>query len=185
MSVSKLIQALEEMPPHDPFDWIAFSDRLNEEFVAATTSEERSDLLAARTVAMEFVVRQLELHGEHLEKFTDACELEYKRLIVQETLVECGSALSVQPAERRHQAFRGPDERTLQKISTQNAPAHAEFQIRDRSRQVEASVVVRDGNSDASRLERCLSNRRRTVGTLHGTDILRQGRLVVSQVPDE
>src|ERR1700679_2868068 len=88
MSVSKLIQELEDTPLHEPFDWIDFSARLNEEFVAATTSEERSDLLAARTVAMEFVVRQLELHGEHLEKFTDACELEYKRLIVQETLID-------------------------------------------------------------------------------------------------
>ena len=88
MSVAKLIQELEDTPLHEPFDWIAFGARLNEEFVAATTSEERSDLLAARTVAMEFVVRQLELHGEHLEKFTDACELEYKRLIVQETLVD-------------------------------------------------------------------------------------------------
>ena len=87
MSVSKLIQELEDTPLHEPFDWITFSARLNEEFVAATTSEQRSDLLAARTVAMEFVVRQLELHGEQLEKFTDACELEYKRLIVQETLV--------------------------------------------------------------------------------------------------
>ena len=87
MSVSKLIQELEDTPLHEPFDWIDFSARLNEEFVAATTSAERSDLLAARTVAMEFVVRQLELHGEQLEKFTDACELEYKRLIVQETLV--------------------------------------------------------------------------------------------------
>jgi hypothetical protein len=88
MSVSKLTQELEDMPPHEPFDWIAFSERVNEEFGAATTSEERGDLLAARAVAMEFVVRQLELHGEHLEKFTDACELEYKRLIVQETLVD-------------------------------------------------------------------------------------------------
>lgn len=88
MSVSKLIQELEDMPLDEPFDWIAFSARLNAEFAAATTSEERSALLAARTVAMEFVVRQLELRGEHLEKFTDACELEYKRLIVQETLVD-------------------------------------------------------------------------------------------------
>src|ERR1700678_2009294 len=88
MPVSTLIQELENMPLHEPFDWIAFSARLNEEFNAATTSEERSDLLAARAVAMEFVVRQLELHGEHLEKFTDACELEYKRLIVQEALVD-------------------------------------------------------------------------------------------------
>lgn len=88
MSVSKLRQELEEMPLHEPFDWIAFSARVNEEFGAATTSEERSDLLAARAVAVDFVVRQLELHGEHLEKFTDACELEYKELIVQETLID-------------------------------------------------------------------------------------------------
>src|SRR5580704_11038664 len=88
MSVSKLIQELEDTPLYEPFDWIAFSARLNAEFAAATTSEERSALLAARTVAMEFVVRQLELRGEHLEKFTDACELEYKRLIVQETLID-------------------------------------------------------------------------------------------------
>src|SRR5271163_4866179 len=88
MSVSKLTQELEDLPSHEPFDWIAFSARVNEEFGATTTSAERGDLLAARAVAMEFVVRQLELHGEHLEKFTDACELEYKRLIVQETLVD-------------------------------------------------------------------------------------------------
>ena len=88
MSVSKVMQELEDMPPDEPFDWIAFSTRVNEEFAAATTSEERSELLAARAVAAEFVMRQLELHGDHLEKFTDACELEYKRLIVQETLVD-------------------------------------------------------------------------------------------------
>jgi hypothetical protein len=88
MSVSKLIQELEDTPPHEPFDWIAFSARVNEEFAAATTSEERSYLLAARVVAMEFVVRQLGLHGEDFEKFTDVCELEYKQLIVQETLVD-------------------------------------------------------------------------------------------------
>ena len=88
MSVSKLIQELDDVPSHEPFDWIALSARVNEEFGAATTSEERSDLLAARAIAMEFVVRQLELHGEHLEKFTDVCELEYKRLIVRETLVD-------------------------------------------------------------------------------------------------
>ena len=88
MPVSKLSQALEDIPPHTPFDWIAYSARVNEEFGAASTSEERSELLAARAAAMELVVRQLELHGEHLDKFTDACELEYKRLIVQETLVD-------------------------------------------------------------------------------------------------
>jgi hypothetical protein len=88
MSVSKLIQELENVPPHEPLDWIAFSARVNEEFGGATTSEARGELLAARAVAMEFVVRQLQLHGEQLEKFTDMCELEYKRLIVQETLVD-------------------------------------------------------------------------------------------------
>jgi hypothetical protein len=76
------------MPPHEPLDWPAFSARVNEEFGAATTSAERADLLAARAAAMELVIRQLQLHGDHLEKFMDACELEYKRLIVQETLVD-------------------------------------------------------------------------------------------------
>ena len=88
MSVSSLIQQLEEVPPDEPFDWIAFSARVNEEFGAATTSGERGELLAARAAAIEIVVRQLQLHGGHLEKFTDACELEYKRLIVQETLID-------------------------------------------------------------------------------------------------
>src|ERR1700677_2911784 len=88
MSVAKLTQELENMSPHEPFDWIAFSARVNGEFGAATTSEERSALVAARAGAMEFVVGQLELHGGELEKFTDACELEYKRLIVQETIVD-------------------------------------------------------------------------------------------------
>lgn len=88
MSVSKLIEELERTSPSEPFDWIAFSERVDEEFLASATSEERSDLLGARAVAMEFVVRQLELHGDELEKFTDACELEYKRLIVQEALVD-------------------------------------------------------------------------------------------------
>ena len=88
MSVSELTQELEDLAPHEPFDWIGFSARANHEFSAAATSEERSELLAAREVAMELVVRQLELHGEHLEKFLDVCELEYKRLIVQETLID-------------------------------------------------------------------------------------------------
>jgi hypothetical protein len=87
MSVASLTQELEDQPSDEPFDWIAFSTRLNEEFAAATTSKERAELLAARAVAIELVMRQLQLHGEHLEKFTDACELEYKRFIVQETLV--------------------------------------------------------------------------------------------------
>jgi hypothetical protein len=88
MSVSKLIEELEDAPPDEPFDWIAFSARLDQEFRAANTSEERSDLLATRAAAIQVVTRQLELHGDELEKFTDACELEYKRLIVLETLVD-------------------------------------------------------------------------------------------------
>jgi hypothetical protein len=88
MSVSKLVDELVDSPSDQPFDWIAFSARLNDEFAAAATAEERGDLLAARAVAMEFVIGQLELHGDELEKFTDACELEYKRLIVQETLID-------------------------------------------------------------------------------------------------
>jgi hypothetical protein len=69
MTVSTLTQELEDAAPDELFDWMAFSTRLNEEFGAATTSEERGELLAARAVAMEFVVRQLQLRGEHLEKF--------------------------------------------------------------------------------------------------------------------
>jgi hypothetical protein len=88
MSASKLLEELQDLPPDEPLDWMAFSTRVDREFSAAATSEERSDLLAARAVAMEFVVRQLELHGEQFEKFTDACELEYKRLIVQEAMID-------------------------------------------------------------------------------------------------
>jgi len=131
MSVSKLIQELEDMPLHEPFDWVDFSARLNEEFVAAATSEERGDLLAARTVAMEFVVRQLELRGEHLEKFTDACELEYKRLIVQETLVD--GAVShekmLHVTDREIAAGRMSEDYALRAIAIEECPqagrAHA------------------------------------------------------------
>src|ERR1700733_5224904 len=124
MSVSKLIQELEDTPLHEPFDWIAFSARLNEEFVAATTSEERSDLLAARTVAMEFVVRQLELHGEYLEKFTDACELEYKRLIVQETLVDGVVSYEemLHVTDREIAAGRMSEDHALRAIAIEESP---------------------------------------------------------------
>jgi hypothetical protein len=124
MSVSKLIQELEDVPPHEPFDWIAFSARVNEEFAAATTSEERSDLLAARAVAMEFVVRQLQLHGEHLEKFMDVCELEYKRLIVQETLVD--SVVSYEEmlhvTDREIAAGRMSEDYALRAIAIEECP---------------------------------------------------------------
>src|SRR5580692_6986075 len=124
MSTSNLLQELENIPLHEPFDWAAFSARVNEEFGAATSSEERGDLLAARAVAMEFVVRQLELHGEHLEKFTDACELEYKRLIVQETLVD--GAVSYEAmlhvTDREIAAGRMSEDYALRAIAIEECP---------------------------------------------------------------
>ena len=124
MSVSKVIQELEDMPPDEPFDWIAFSTRVNEEFAAATTSEERSELLAARAVAAEFVMRQLELHGDHLEKFTDACELEYKRLIVQETLVDgvVSYAQMLHVTDREIAAGRMSEDYALRAIAIEECP---------------------------------------------------------------
>ena len=124
MSVSKLTQELEDLPPHEPFDWIAFSARVTEEFGAATTSEERSELLAARGVAMEFVVRQLQLHGEQLEKFTDACELEYKRLIVQETLVDGAVSYKemLHVTDREIAAGRMSDDYALRAIAIEECP---------------------------------------------------------------
>ena len=128
MSVSKLIQELEDTPLHEPFDWIAFSARVNEEFAAATTSEKRGDLLAARAVAMEFVVRQLELHGEHLEKFTDACELEYKRLIVQETLVDGVVSYEemLHVTDREIAAGRMSEDYALRAIAIEESPGAAQ-----------------------------------------------------------
>ena len=124
MSASKLIQELEDMPLGEPLDWIAFSARVNEEFGAATTSEERGDLLAARAVAMEIVVRQLELHGEQFEKFTDACELEYKRLIVQETLVDGVVSYQemLQVTDREIAAGRMSEDYALRAIAIEEAP---------------------------------------------------------------
>ena len=124
MTVSTLTQELEDAAPDELFDWMAFSTRLNEEFGAATTSEERGELLAARAVAMEFVVRQLQLRGEHLEKFTDACELEYKRLIVQETLVD--GAVSYEEmlhvTDREIAAGRMSDDYALRAIAIEECP---------------------------------------------------------------
>jgi len=129
MSVAKLIQELEDTPPDEPFDWIAFSAHLNEEFTAATTSEERSDLLAARAAAMEFVVRQLELHGDHLEKFTDACELEYKRLIVQETLVDGAVSYEamLQVTDREIAAGRMSEDYALRAIALEQGVPSTRF----------------------------------------------------------
>ena len=131
MSVSKLIQELEDTPPDEPFDWIAFSARVNEEFVAAKSSEERSDLLAARAAAMEFVVRQFELHGEHLEKFTDACELEYKRLIVQETLVEgvVSYEQMLQVTDREIAAGRMSEDYALRAIAIEESPEAGQVNV--------------------------------------------------------
>lgn len=137
MSVSKVIQELEDMPPDEPFDWIAFSTRVNEEFAAATTSEERSELLAARAVAAEFVMRQLELHGDHLEKFTDACELEYKRLIVQETLVDgvVSYEQMLHVTDREIAAGRMSEDYALRAIAIEECP---EAGITDASKPIDA-----------------------------------------------
>jgi hypothetical protein len=127
MSASKLTQDLEDAPPHEAFDWIAFSARVNAEFSSATTSEERSDLLAVRAAAMALVVRQLELHGEQLEKFTDACELEYKRLIVQEALV--GGVISYEKmlhvTDREIAAGRMSEDYALRAIAVEESPVAA------------------------------------------------------------
>ena len=84
MSASELIQELESMPPDRPIDWIALSERLNGEFRLASSSQERGAILAVRAKAIELVEHQLQLHGDQLEKFIDVCDLEYKRLIVEE-----------------------------------------------------------------------------------------------------
>jgi hypothetical protein len=87
-----LIREIESMPPDQPIDWIAVSERLNAAFTAASTSAARGEVLGVRATAIELVELQLQLHGDQLEKFIDACDLEYKRLIVQEALV--GSQIS-------------------------------------------------------------------------------------------
>jgi hypothetical protein len=127
MSAAKLLQELEEMPADEPLDWIAFSERVNDEFPVATTSQERNDLLAARAVAMEVVVRQLELHGEQFEKFIDACELEYKRLIVQETLVNGVVSYEemLHVTDREIAAGRMSDDYALRAIALEELPGAA------------------------------------------------------------
>jgi hypothetical protein len=149
MSTSNLLQELENIPLHEPFDWAAFSARVNEEFGAATSSEERGDLLAARAVAMEFVVRQLELHGEHLEKFTDACELEYKRLIVQETLVDgvVSHEKMLHVTDREIAAGRMSDDYALRAIAVEEYPE---------TRQVDASPKDEHASSGLAKLKRWL-----------------------------
>jgi hypothetical protein len=127
MSVASLTQELENLPPDEPFDWIAFSARVDEEFSAATTSEERDELLAARAIAIELVVGQLQLHGEHLEKFTDACELEYKRFIVQETLVDgvVSYKKMLHVTEREIAAGRMSQDYALRTIAIEECPEAA------------------------------------------------------------
>jgi hypothetical protein len=124
MSVSRLTQELEDVRADEPFDWIAFSARVNEEFDAATTSEERSELLDARAVAIELVIRQLQLHGEHLEKFTDACEMEYKRLIVRETLVDgvVSYEVMLHVTDREIAAGRMSEDYALRAIAVESRP---------------------------------------------------------------
>jgi hypothetical protein len=152
MSASKLSQELEDMAPDEPFDWIVFSARVNEEFSAATTSEERSELLAARAAAMEFVVRQLELHGEHLEKFTDACELEYKRLIVEETLVNGIVSYKelVHVTDREIAAGRMSEDYALRTIAIEECP---ETGLMDTSR---PNDVQSSSDSKLAKLKRWL-----------------------------
>lgn len=88
MSASELIHQIESTPPDRLIDWVEISERLNVEFRAASTSEERGEILAVRADAIELLEQQLQLHGEQLEKFIDACDLEYKRLIVDEASID-------------------------------------------------------------------------------------------------
>jgi hypothetical protein len=88
MSAAQLIEEIESLPPDQPLDWAAISQRVNAEFSAAATSEERGEILAVRAAAIEVLEIQLELHGDQLEKFIDVCDLDYKRLIVQEASVD-------------------------------------------------------------------------------------------------
>jgi hypothetical protein len=152
MSAAKLLQELEEMPADEPLDWIAFSERVNNEFAAARNSEERSDLLAARAVAMEIVVRQLELHGEQFEKFIDACELEYKRLIVQETLVDGVVSYEemLHVTDREIAAGRMSDDYALRAIALEELPQAA------KSHASQSEVTAPPSSSKFAHLKRWL-----------------------------
>jgi hypothetical protein len=124
-AASAFIQEIEDLPPDEPLDWLAFSDRIHVALSAAATSEERSELLAARAVAIEFVVRQLQLIGEQFEKFIDACELEYKRLIVQETLVDGHVSYErmLHVTDREIAAGRMSEDYALRAIAVEELPA--------------------------------------------------------------
>jgi hypothetical protein len=146
MSVVSLAQELEDLPPDEPLDWIAFSTRVDEEFAAATTSKERAELLAARATAIELVIRQLQLHGEQLEKFTDACELEYKRFIVQETLVDGVVSYEemLHVTDREIAAGRMSEDYALRAIAIEERPEAAPAKAR-KSDEVHASTDGRLG----------------------------------------
>ena len=88
MSASQLIEEIESLPPDQLLDWTTISKRVNAEFNAAKTPEERGEILAVRAAAIEVLEIQLKLHGDRLEKFIDVCDLDYKRLIVQEASVD-------------------------------------------------------------------------------------------------
>jgi hypothetical protein len=146
MSVVSLARELEDLPPDEPLDWIAFSTRVDEEFAAATTSKERAELLAARATAIELVIRQLQLHGEQLEKFTDACELEYKRFIVQETLVDGVVSYEemLHVTDREIAAGRMSEDYALRAIAIEERPEAAPAKAR-KSDEVHASTDGRLG----------------------------------------
>ena len=129
MSASDLLQELQAIPMDQPPDWPAISQRITDEFTKAATSEERGNVLAIRAAAMDHVVRQLQLNGDHLEKFIDACELEYKRLLVQETLV--GSSVSIDlmlaVTDREIAAGRMSEDYALRELAKEeSAAAHPE-----------------------------------------------------------
>jgi hypothetical protein len=119
MSALEIAEEIEALPADEPLDWIVVSQRINDEFAVANSFEERGELLAVRAGAIEVVVHQLQLTGEHLEKFIDACDLEYKRLIVQETLIGKGVSAEKMLAvtDREVAAGRMSDDYALRELA--------------------------------------------------------------------
>jgi hypothetical protein len=132
MSASDLLQELQAIPADQPPDWPAISQRITAEFAQAATSEERGNVLAIRAAAMDQVMRQLQLSGDHLEKFIDACELEYKRLIVQETLVDSRVSIDLMLAvtDREIAAGRMSEDYALRELAKEESAAAHPEQVR-------------------------------------------------------